>query len=78
MGGAGAPPLAQLLQQDEVGEALPRLIRIPVLFRIAFALMLFGRDYETHVLAAGEIRTILSVIPLLYWRSVSSCWLLLV
>ena len=51
---AGGAPLAALLQADQgEGEAVPRLIRLPVLFRLAFALMLFGRDYETSFLAAG-------------------------
>ena len=34
-------------------EDFPNIIRLQVVFRIAFALMLFGRDYETVVLATG-------------------------
>lgn len=52
--GVPLPALPAALLQLEEEEEFPNLIRFQVVFRIAFALMIFGRDYETSVLATAS------------------------
>ena len=48
-----AQPAARIFLEDE--EEFPQIIRLQVVLRIAFALMLFGRDYDISVLGTGII-----------------------